>query len=230
MNKAPYRFHLGLATALICALASAASAQEPKPVPMPEPTVPEVFTLEGQFVRIAYNNEGFVTLGYRTANYSLGQEWMLLDVGMTLRHGAKAQVVKRDAVSVKTPDGAVVPLATQKEYMSVDLRGIQMMAEATRDSISYFPPGVVRPCVLAFFADPESRTVSFDQVELNDQTGCVGRLYFRIPGGIKVGQHWLIVRFSGGVVEVPFRILTKEEEKELRKRWPEIKKEHEAGL
>jgi len=37
-------------------------------------------TMEGRYVRIAYNNEGFVTLGYKLANLSVGEEWMLLEV------------------------------------------------------------------------------------------------------------------------------------------------------
>jgi hypothetical protein len=58
----------------------------------------------------------------------------------------------------------------------------------------------------------------------------VGRLYFKVPGGIKVGQHWLFVDFGpSGKVEVPFRILTKEEEKQFRETWQDIKKAHDAS-
>ena len=51
----------------------------------PKPTVPEVFTLMGKFVRVAYNNQGFVTLGYQMAQRAVGEEWMLLEVGLTMR-------------------------------------------------------------------------------------------------------------------------------------------------
>src|SRR5512139_2076194 len=102
---------------------------EDKPKPKaPEPTVPEIFTLMGQFVRVAYNQEGYVTLGYRTANASVGEEWMLLDVGLTVREGVDAYVLKRDAIFLGTPDGTTLPLATQQEYGAVDLRGLQTMA------------------------------------------------------------------------------------------------------
>ena len=58
---------VGLIVLLALAVgASGALAQEE--IKKPEPGVPEVFTLEGQFVRIAYNNEGYVSLGYRMAN------------------------------------------------------------------------------------------------------------------------------------------------------------------
>ena len=71
-------------------------AQDKPKVQAPKPTVPEVFTLMGQFVRVAYSNEGFVTLGYRAAQSSVGTEWMLLDVGLTVREGNKPVVLKRD--------------------------------------------------------------------------------------------------------------------------------------
>ena len=58
----------------------------------------------------------------------------------------------------------------------------------------------------------------------------MGRLYFHVPGGIKFGQHWLIVNFGESEVQVPFRILTKEEAKQFEKSWEDIKKAHEATL
>ena len=58
---------VGLAALLALAVGAGGSlAQEPA-IEAPEPGVPELFTLEGQFVRAAYNNEGYVTLGYRMA-------------------------------------------------------------------------------------------------------------------------------------------------------------------
>jgi hypothetical protein len=216
-----------LAAILGASFAPLLAQDKPKPK-APEPTVPEFFTLMGQYVRVAYNNEGYVTLGYRTANASVGEEWLLLDVGLTVRKGTDPQVVKRDAFSLQTPDGAILPLPTQQAYQAVDLRGIQTMATASRDVISYFPGDVVRRCTLSFFSDPDRRNLSYDQVELNFQTACLGRLYFHVPGGVKTGQHWLKGKFAGGEVQVPFRILTKEEEKEFRKTWEDLKEEHEA--
>src|SRR6186713_3378239 len=59
------------------------ATQKPKPtVAIPNPGVPQIMTLEDRFVRIAYNNEGYVTMGYRLANGLQGKEWIRLDVGM----------------------------------------------------------------------------------------------------------------------------------------------------
>ena len=46
-----------------------------------------------------------------------------------------------------------------------------------------------------------------------------------MPGGIKYGQHWLNVKFEHGLIRVPFRILTKEEEKTLSKHYGNIEKQ-----
>ena len=40
-------------------------------VQLPKPGVPEILTLEGKFVRAAYNNEGYVILGYQATNRSI---------------------------------------------------------------------------------------------------------------------------------------------------------------
>jgi hypothetical protein len=221
--------------ALVCtALVSVgvqAQGQTPQ-VKAPQPTVPEVFTLMGQFVRVAYNNTGFVTLGYRAAQQSVGEEWLLLEVGLTVRSNSKDVTIKREHLSIKTPDGTVIPLATQSDYAKAGyLRALNTRANVIRDSINYFPVDVTRGCSIGFFANVGGggRQLSFDQVDLSTSRGCVGRIFFHVPGGIKVGQHWLIVNFGDGEVQVPFRILTKQEEEEFKKSWEDIKKAHEES-
>jgi hypothetical protein len=221
----------GLALVL-AADGGAARAAAQQQVVAPQPTVPEVFTLMGQYVRLAYNNRGFVTLGYRGAQQSVGEEWMLLEVGLTIR-GGNDYTLKREHLSIKTPDDKVIPLATQREYAEAGyLTALNMRMKTVRDSINYFPAEVSRPCAVQFFANlgGGGRQLAYDQVELSRQRACVGRLYFKVPGGIKVGQHWLLVNFGDSEVQVPFRILTKDEEKEFSKSWEDIKKAHEETL
>ncbi len=76
-----------------------------------------------------------------------------------------------------------------------------------------------------FFPDLTSRALPVDEVELSNQRACLGRLYFKIPGGVAYGQHWLNVKFAQSLVRVPFRILTKEEEKLLDKNYKSISKQ-----
>jgi hypothetical protein len=203
-------------------------AQEAQVTP-PQPTVPEVFTLTGSFTRLAYNNEGFVTMGYRMANEEQGKEWMLLDAGITLRKGVKNYTLKREHLFVKTPDDTLVPLATNQEYRAAGLRGLNHRAKVMRQSINYFPVESDAPCAMSFFADTGSANTAWDEVELSYQRACVGRLYFKIPGGIKTGQHWLVVKFPNSEVQVPFRVVTPEEEKTLEKKWQDFKKQLDAS-
>jgi len=222
------RSFLVMVVAIVAVGAGVVGAQDMK---KPEPTVPEVFTLTGQFVRVAYNNEGFATLGYRIANDSVAEEWMLLDVGLTLQKGTKSQTMKRDAFSLVLPDGSTISMATQKEYNEAGyLRALNTRANMSRDSINYFPVSANQPCALGFFSDPTSavRGISYDQFEADYQRACLGRIFFKVPGKIQTGQHYLNVKFENSTIQVPFRILTKAEEKEFRKKWKDIKKEHDA--
>lgn len=217
---------------LAASTAGAALAVAQTPVTAPQPTVPEVFTLEGEFVRVAYNNEGYATLGYRMAQEQLGQEWILLQAGITLRKPTRSYKLKREHLTVTTPDGKTIPLATQQEYRGGmgAVSSLNMRAKVVVDSINYFPNDVTRGCAMQFFGDDRGPGLAWDEVELSWDRACLGRLYFRIPGGVQTGQHWLNIRFADSSIQVPFRILTKDEEKEFRKRWTEIKKQHEASF
>lgn len=116
------------------------SAQQ-QSVPTPQPTVPELFTIEGEFVRVAYNNEGYATLGYRTAQESVGEDWILLDTGITLRNKVPDYTLKRSNLTLKIPNGTSVPLATREEFNAAG--GLPMLVQRDNmihDSIDYFPP------------------------------------------------------------------------------------------
>ena len=215
------------ATALVAlgSLATPLAVSQAPQVAIPKPGVSQIMTLEGEFVRVAYNNEGYVSLGYRAANQSVGEEWMMLDMGATVRENTQAYKLTRGLISLDTPDGKTIPLATNAEYRQVDLRALEKRASVVRDSINYFPPTARTACRIGFFADNESRGMAYDEVELSNSRGCVGRLYFNVPGGIKYGQHWLNVKFKDSLVRVPFRILTKDEQKLLSKNYGDIRKQ-----
>ena len=226
------------AAAVICVIASVpaplAAQVQPKGslegMTAPKPEVPEIFTLAGQFVRMAYNNEGYTVLGYRMVQNEVGNQWALLEVGVTLREGVKDFTMTRDAFSLKAPDGKTIPLATQQEYMKApDLRSLNKRAKMANDSINYFPPGANHPCAIKFFTDVTSPGLSYDHVDLGDQRDCLGRLYFHLPEGIQVGQYFLNVKFATSTIQVPFRIFTKEQAKDFQKQWQDLKKAHDAS-
>ena len=109
-------------------------------------------------------------------------------------------------------------------------QAIQQRASVQRDSINYFPTRASRPCAILFFPELGSRALPYDVVDLSKDRACLGRLYFRIPGGIALGQHWLNVKFQKSLVRVPFRILTKEEEQYVSKNFKSIDKQVEEAF
>ena len=218
---------IGVACILTVVSPAPVQTQDKPVVAVPDPGVPQIMTIEGNFVRAAYNNEGYVIIGYQLANRSIGEEWMLLEVGMTVLDGAKRQVMKRDALSITTPNGGTIPLPTMTEYRQADTRALQSRERVQRDSINYFPPMASQACRIGFFADLESRAMAYDEFELSNTRACLGRLYFKVPGGIAYGQHWLNVKFQNSQVRVPFRILTKDEEKLLSKNYKSIRRQVE---
>jgi len=211
-------------------LAGDAQSKQAPVVEIPKPGVPQIMNMEGKFVRAAYNNEGYVILGYQASNRSVGDEWMLLEVGITVLDKTPAYTLKRDALSLETPDGKTLPLPSVTEHRAGNTAAIQNRAKVQRDSINYFPPMASRPCRIGFFADLDQRATPWDQVEITDDRACLGRLYFEIPGGITYGQYWLNVKFDKSLIRVPFRILTEDEEKLLSKNYSSIEKQIKAAF
>jgi hypothetical protein len=214
-----------LAAAPLVAPITAQSERQAPPVPIPQPGVPQIMTIEGTYVRAAYNNEGYVVLGYRTANASVGQDWLLLEIGATLRSGRKAYELRRDAISIEVPGGDTIPMATIDDFRTANLTGLKQRNSVMRDSINYFPPGATGACRIGFFAELGAPAMPWNQVELSPTRGCVGQLFFKVPGGITHGQHWLNIKFAESLLRVPFRILTNEEDKLLSKNYSSIKKQ-----
>jgi hypothetical protein len=202
--------------------------EKPKPkVTVPDAGVPQAGSIEGKFVRAVWNNEGYVIMGYQVANRSIGDEHMMLDLGTTVLGNTPEYKLKRDAISVTTPDNKTIPLMTVEEYRKADVRAIESRARVQRDSINYFPPQASQGCRIGFFAEPNSPALAWDEVAVSNRRACAGRLFFTIPGGIKYGQYYLNVKFAGSELRAPFRILTEDEEKLLGKNYKDIKKQVE---
>jgi hypothetical protein len=184
--------------------------------------------VEGTYVRIGFNDEGWVTMGFRTANNSVGEEWMLLEVGMTVQKGVADYTLNRSDIALVTPGPKVVPLATQSEFQEAGyLRALNERANIARDSVNYFPPAASRACAINFFANPAGGVgsrLARDQVDLSQNRACVGRLFFHIPDGIQLGLHNLDVKFGNSTIKVPFKIMTKDEAKEFEEQWKEARK------
>jgi hypothetical protein len=215
-----------VAAAAIAAVTLHAQEAGKPQVKIPNPQVPEIMTIQGKFVRAAYNNEAYVILGYQVANRSIGGEWMMIDLGTTVMDRTPEYKLKREHITLDLPDGKNVPLATVEQCRgSSEVKAIEARAKVQRDSINYFPPMASRACRVGFFSDLSGPAMAWDEVAVSNTRACVGRLFFVVPGGIKHGQYFLNVKFEQSLIRVPFRILTEEEERTLGKNYGDIKKQ-----
>ncbi|HEX5069898.1 MAG TPA: hypothetical protein VFV78_06745, partial [Vicinamibacterales bacterium] len=200
------RFSFIAAGACAVAVTVSVAAQQKTPVQVPNPNNPQITTLEDQYVRVAYNNEGYAIMGYRLTQGLVGKEWIRLEVGTTLREGKPRYALKRSDITLDTPDGKHLALPSNAEFQQVDLRGLDQQAAVINDSINYFPPTARGACRLAFFAEPQGGQRAYDVTDIDPTRGCLGRLYFKIPGGLQYGQHFLNIQFATSKVRVPFKI------------------------
>jgi hypothetical protein len=220
---------LGTLLVLTCALVlmpgGAAFAQEA------DAPAKAKLSFPGEYVRQVINDEAVVNLGYRTANASVGQEWLMVEISMTVLPGHD-MTLKRDDFWLTTPDGTRVDLATQEEFNkgSGAVRALDARANISRDSLNYLPPRANIPCRIGFFSDASApaRGLSFSQFSMTPNSACGGRLYWIIPGGIQYGRHFLNIQFPDQIMQVPFTIMTKDELKEAKAKVKEWQKEQKA--
>ncbi len=186
----------------------------------------------GEYVRRVANDQAVVNLGYRIANASVGQNWLMVEVSMTTLPGHNLNLT-RDDFWLTTPDGAKVMLASQEEFNkgSGSVRALDARANISRDSLNYLPKQASIPCRIGFFSDMSNpnRGLTYAQFSMNPDSFCGGRLYWVIPNGIKLGQHFLNIQPPDQVMTVPFKIMTKAELKDAKAKVKEWEKEQKAA-
>jgi len=159
----------------------------------------------GQFIMMQKAPELEAVVGYRFAAQNAGQDWLILETAITSPFSGTTEV-KRSEIWVETPDGKKVALATQKEFNEgyVVLRPMIHKANVARDPLNYFPPSR-KECSLGFFVEP-GKGVAFNSVTVNYKRGCVGKLFFKIPGGVKAGQWKFGIDLPNSKIEIPFEL------------------------
>jgi hypothetical protein len=191
----------------------------------------QTVVIEGKFIRRAVTEEGVVVVGFKTATFSVGEQWLLLEIAMTTRSGHEATIA-RDAVTLTDPSGSTFPLASQEAFRGGDgkIRSLDKRANMQRDKLNYLPAEANLTVRLGFFADPSNRVRGLlrDEIQLVPSQGAFGRFYFLIPEGIQYGDHLLNVPFKESVIQVPFRIMTGDEQKEFSKLWKQMQKDEKA--
>jgi hypothetical protein len=181
--------------AVIAAIASGCSSAQPTE----DPGVERL----GRYILINKGPEAEVAIGYRHAENNLGSEWLLLEVAITSPARQIAEI-RRENVSVRTPAGVTVPLATQQEFNEAyrSLLPFLKQADVARDPMDYWPPRKEK-CAIQFFVAPGA-AVSFDQVTVNDFRACEGRFFFEIPGGVQAGRYVLTIDLPESEIRIPF--------------------------
>jgi hypothetical protein len=159
----------------------------------------------GQYMLMNRGPEAEVLIGYRHAQNTLGSPWLMLEVAVTSPPGQTA-TIRRENVAVKTPAGATIPLASQREYNEAfgSLQAFIRAADVAREPMDYWPPRK-RPCAIRLFSNPGGG-VSFDEVAVNDVRACEGRFFFRIPGGVQAGRYVLTIDLEESEVRIPFTL------------------------
>lgn len=159
----------------------------------------------GEYVLRQFGPQLWTVLGYRFASTQVGEEWMVLDLGLSSPNGQSARVT-RDAVFLRSPSGDRIPLATQTEFNQAygSLRPVIAKSNVNSDPLDYFPPSRVE-CSIQFFVSPGGG-VAFDEVTVSDLRGCFGKLFFEVPGGIQPGRWTLGIDLPESEIRVPFVI------------------------
>jgi hypothetical protein len=159
----------------------------------------------GAYVLRQFGPQLWTVLGYRYANTQIGDEWLILDVGLSSPNGQSARIT-RDSVFVRTPTGERIPLATQAEFNEAygALRPKIVQSNVNTDPLDYFPPSRIE-CNVQFFVSPGGG-VAFDEVTVSDIRGCFGKLFFNVPGGIQPGRWTLGVDLEESEIRIPFEL------------------------
>lgn len=98
------------------------------------------------------------------------------------------------------------------------LRSLDQRGSIQRNSLNCLPTRANRPCRIGFFtnlATPQ-RGMAWEEFDTNPEMGCVGRLYFEVPGCIQYGRYFLNVSLRHGEIVAPMAIMTKEELKAVK--------------
>jgi hypothetical protein len=139
------------------------------------------------------------------ASSTLGEEWMVLNVGVTGTQSANEEV-KADSISLRTPGGTRIPLPSYNAF--ADNWG-QVQSLARRAKIGAqpldFTRGDRRWCHMSFLPDPGTAAV-LTAVHVNFRKGCSGMLYFPVPGGFQPGRYALVIELEETDVVVPFEL------------------------
>ena len=156
---------------------------------------------------------------------------MLLEVGIALRDGVPDYDPEARGDVARDSRRQDDPAGVEQEYRAANLKALEQRvrrSSATRSTTSRRTR--TRRAGSASSPIWTSARCRGTRSSCQHQRACLGRFFFQVPGGITYGQYWLNVKFANSLVRVPFRVLTKEENKLLDKHFDDIKKQVDAAF
>jgi hypothetical protein len=145
-----------------------------------------------------------MVLGYRFAAANLGEDWLILDLAVTGATGEAVEIDRAD-ISLRTPGGDVIPLATQEEF-GKEFRRLEptiRRSAVAGDPLDYWAGRM--PCDTQLFTAP-GEGVAFDSLTVNDRRICYGKIFFLLPAGVQAGAYVLVVDLPETTIRVPFKL------------------------
>lgn len=146
------------------------------------------------------------TVGTHQTLSSLGETWLVLALYLRSASPSGQLVIKRNAVSVMTPDGRRLPLITQDVFRAAysQIHTLVRRAEFATSSLQT-DSRALRYCDRWFFAEV-GEGFAADELYLVNFEPCSGPLVFEVPGGVQPGRWRLIIELEESRVDVPFEL------------------------
>lgn len=132
--------------------------------------------------------------------------WLVVQTGIALRERGE---IKRDSISMVAPDGRVIPLASQEQFLeeAAQIRKLRQNASIFQQPVMTYFPQSADAEQLRWFALPGERTIRTLAVVPSEHGVVVGELYFRSPTRRwEDGTYRLVFDNGSGHAELPIRL------------------------
>lgn len=192
-----------LVLGVLCVVAAGCGSTTPA---MPNPITEPAIDQPGRYI-VRYRDAVIeIVIDTRFASNNLGEEWLILNTAMSGMTGGNTEV-KRDLISIRTPDGRTIPLPTYREFNSAytKLASAARRAALASDPLD-FTRASRRDCLIDFFPLPGSGRSSRTALNVNKNELCVGMLYFPVANGVQPGTWKLTVEFEETEAVVPITL------------------------
>ena len=152
-----------------------------------------------------HDKNAHIVAAYYYSQLNHDSRWLMVEAGVSTR---ELQTIHRDAITLRTPRGREIPLATQRRIGEDVVRIEQLLQNAgvlSHNVTSYFTQRD-RIENMQLFRLPFGPVVHDDFV-IDDHRVAVGPLFFESPTGTwDIGTYALRVRHSKGAAELPIHL------------------------